>query len=169
MKCLCFSDSHGSSYYLNKVISMHPDAEVVFFLGDGLADIERVAQLHPEICFLPVRGNCDTSFTFRDSIVKKTESVNLEGIRITYTHGDLYGAKYGMGGLLKLAEETDSQLVLFGHTHIPHESYQQTEKGGGVYLFNPGSIGMGGFSAEASFGVIMIDERGILLSHGTIR
>ena len=169
MKCLCFSDSHGSSYYINKVLPLHPDVEVVFFLGDGLSDIERVAEAHPEICFLAVRGNCDTAFVFRGGIVKKTESITLEGKRITYTHGDLYGAKYGMGGLLKLADETDSDLVLFGHTHTPHESYVETDSGRGVYLFNPGSIGMGGFSGEASFGVIIVDERGILLSHGKVR
>ena len=33
MKCLCFSDSHGTSAYMRRALKMHPDAEVVFFLG----------------------------------------------------------------------------------------------------------------------------------------
>ena len=169
MKCLCFSDSHGSSYYINKALSMHPDAEVVFFLGDGLSDIEKVAEAHKNICFLPVRGNCDSSDVFLDGFAKKTETITLEGIRIAYTHGDLYGAKYGVGGLLRLADEMNADLVLFGHTHTPYETYLETEKGRGVYLFNPGSIGMGNYFSDASYGVIMLSESGVLLSHGKIR
>ncbi len=37
MKCLVFSDSHGNVSYMKKALRLHPDAEVVFFLGDGLA------------------------------------------------------------------------------------------------------------------------------------
>ena len=169
MKIICFSDSHGSSYYMNKVLSMHPDAEAVFFLGDGLADLERLASLHVGVCFLPVRGNCDIQDTFCDTLVKKTECITLMGKRIVYTHGDLYGAKYGTAGLLKLADEVCADIVLFGHTHTPMESYTQTESGRGVYLFNPGSVSMGGFKSEASFGVIMLEDSGVLFSHGTIR
>ena len=40
MKCLCFSDSHGNSLGIRRALNMHPDAEVVFFLGDGLSDAE---------------------------------------------------------------------------------------------------------------------------------
>lgn len=169
MKCLCFSDSHGTSYYINKALALHLDCEVVFFLGDGLADIERVAVQHKNICFLPVRGNCDGTAEFLDTLVKKTETITLEGYRIAYTHGDLYGAKYGMGGLLRLADEMQADLVLFGHTHTATELYSETEKGRGVYLFNPGSAGMGGFRGDASYGVILLSPTGILLSHGTIR
>jgi predicted phosphodiesterase len=42
MKCLVFSDSHGSSYGMLKALALHPDAEVVFFLGDGLSDADSV-------------------------------------------------------------------------------------------------------------------------------
>jgi len=169
MKCLCFSDSHGSTYYMRRALSAHPDCEVVFFLGDGLSDIERIALEHKEICFLPVRGNCDHSSEFLGSEVKKTEAVTLSGKRIVYTHGDLYGVKYGQGGLLRLCDEMGADIVLFGHTHSPYEAYTESENGRGVYLFNPGSIGMGGFSAEASYGVIMLSDKGVLLSHGTLR
>lgn len=168
MKCLCFSDSHGSSYYINKALALHPDAEVIFFLGDGLSDIERVWLQNKNICILAVRGNCDHSSAHLGTQICKTEAITLEGYRIAYTHGDLYGAKYGSGGLLRLADELEADIVLFGHTHSPYERYEKTEKGRGVYLFNPGSIGMGGFGGGASYGVIMLSESGVLLSHGQL-
>ena len=39
-KILVFSDSHGTTHNMRRAIDMHPDAEVIFFLGDGLSDIE---------------------------------------------------------------------------------------------------------------------------------
>lgn len=142
-------------------LSAHPDAEVVFFLGDGLSDAELVSSGDASRAWLTVAGNCDYEPTFRDAFVKKTEAITLEGQRIAYTHGDLYGAKYGIGGLAKLASETNASIVLFGHTHQPLEQYIPTEDGG-FYLFNPGNIGGG------SYGVMLLREDGVLLSHGKL-
>ena len=157
MKCLIFSDSHGDSRNMCEAISRNPDAEVIFFLGDGLADADRIALRGGTRAWLPVAGNCDHSPIFKDSLVRKTETINLSGQRIVYTHGDLYGVKYGMGGALRLAVETSATIVLFGHTHEPCEHYEN-----GVYLFNPGSI------AAGSFGVMLLSESGVLLSHGNL-
>ena len=43
MKCLVFSDSHGDTAYIKRAILKNKDAEVLFFLGDGLYDIDEVA------------------------------------------------------------------------------------------------------------------------------
>ena len=164
MKCLCFSDSHGSSYNIRIAHSKHPDAEVIFFLGDGLRDMEDYV-LDRNRAWFTVQGNCDYSAAVGDSFAKKTDSITLMGKRIFFTHGDLYGVKYGFDGLTKLATEHNADLVLFGHTHTPIEKYISTDNGG-FYLFNPGSIG-GGYDG-GSYGVINITEKGILLSHGRI-
>ena len=161
MKCLVFSDSHGNTRNMRQALLSHPDAEVVFFLGDGLSDADLVSSGDSGRAWLPVAGNCDFSPMFRDSFVKKTDAITLEGVRIAFTHGDLYGAKYGIGGLLSLAKEQGASLVLFGHTHEPLEKYVPTEESG-VHLFNPGSIGAG------SYGIILLTTKGILLSHGKI-
>ena len=165
MKALCFSDSHGNGVAIRRALNLHPDAEIIFFLGDGLSDLEPYISDRTKV-FFAVRGNCDGYSPFGDVMLKKTDSINVEGRRIVFTHGDLYGVKYGMDGLKRLAEETSADLVLFGHTHIPHESYNPTEEGG-FYLFNPGSLS-GGFGARPSYGVINITESGILLSHGSL-
>ena len=161
MKCLVFSDSHRNTRNMMSALSSHPDAEVIFFLGDGISDAELVASGDAARAWLTVAGNCDYEPIFIDSFVKKTEVVTLEGQRIVYTHGDLYGAKYGIGGLTKLAAETKANIVLFGHTHRPLEQYISTDDGG-FYLFNPGSIGAG------SYGVMLLREDGVLLSHGNL-
>ncbi len=163
MKCLVFSDSHGSILGMKRAINMHPDAEVIFFLGDGLSDLESLIYDRSR-AYIAVRGNCDSHGILGDVMVKKTDSITLLGHRIFLTHGDLYGVKYGLDGIRGLAVDHNADIVLFGHTHQPLEKYIPTEDGG-YYLFNPGSIG-GGFGTKSSFGVINLTEQGILLSHG---
>ena len=165
MKCLCFSDSHGSSAGMRHAIMKHPDSEVIFFLGDGLSDLEELIY-DKNRAFIAVRGNCDGSALLGDSIVKKTDSITLMGYRIFLTHGDLYGVKYGLDGIKRLAVDHKADLVLFGHTHRQEEKYIPTEDGG-YYLFNPGSIG-GGYGNKPSYGVINLTDKGIMLSHGLL-
>jgi putative phosphoesterase len=140
-----------------RALDIHKDAEAVFFLGDGLTDIISLVDREPRRAWFYVRGNCDYTSAVGTTPVRKLESVTLEGYRIVFTHGDLYGAKYGLGGLILLAGEQAASVVLFGHTHTPCETYEN-----GVYLFNPGSISSG------SFGVMTITASGILLSHGKL-
>ena len=164
MKCLVFSDSHGNSYGMRRALNMHPDAEIIFFLGDGLSDLEGFIY-DKSRAWLAVRGNCDMSSLLGDIMVKKTDSITLMGQRIFFTHGDLYGVKYGIDGVMKLAVDHRADIVLFGHTHLPLEKYISTDDGG-YYLFNPGSIG--GRDGKGSYGVINITEQGVLLSHGLV-
>ena len=162
MKCLCFSDSHGNVHAMCHALNMHRDAEVIFFLGDGLRDFEEFI-FDKSRAWLAVQGNCDYSAHFGDTIVKKTDSINILGKRIIFTHGDLYGVKYGLDGVSRLAIENNADIILFGHTHQPLEKYIPTDRGG-FYLFNPGSIS----GLHANYGVINITDSGILLSHGTL-
>ena len=165
MKCLVFSDSHGNSMKIRQALNMHPDAEVIFFLGDGLSDLEYFIGDNSRM-WIAVQGNCDRSAVLGNSIVKKTDSITFLGHRIFLTHGDLYGVKYGLDGISRLAVDHNADIVLFGHTHQPLERYIPTDLGG-YYLFNPGSIG-GGFGSRSSYGVINITDKGVLLSHGLV-
>ena len=161
MKCLCFSDSHGSSELMRRALNMHRDTEAVFFLGDGLSDLAELAAAFPMIMFYSVRGNCDFSSAY--SGVPKSDLVTLLGKKIALTHGDLYGAKSGYGGLISFGRKNGCDVVLFGHTHIPYEGYDSE---GGLYLFNPGSISE--TYSGRSYGVITLTDKDILLSHGRI-
>ena len=164
MKCLCFSDSHGTSAYMRRALKMHPDAEVVFFLGDGLSDLEEL--IHDRTrAWLAVKGNCDYISEVGGSFVKKLDYITLAGKRILFTHGDLYGVKYGMDGITALARENNADIALFGHTHVPIEKYI-SEGESPLYLFNPGSIGVP-YRCGTSYGIIELTESGVLFSHGT--
>lgn len=160
MKCLVFSDSHGSALCMKQALRMHKDAEVVFFLGDGISDAEQLAISDRSRAWIVVRGNCDFRSVFINGEVKKVEKISLMGYNIVLTHGDLYGAKGGVGGLISLAREEKADILLFGHTHLPYEEYMnEYEKP--FYMFNPGSASV----SSGSFGVLTL-EKTVLFSHG---
>ena len=165
MKCIVLSDTHGYIDIAREALRLNPDAEVVFFLGDGLADIEFLSDNYKNVAWLAVRGNCDIAAVFRDSMVKAVDSITLEGKKIVFTHGNLYGAKAGHGGLISLARKEGADILLFGHTHTPCEVYiNEYEKP--FYLFNPGSAS----GYEASFGLIQLEfGKEPLLSHGKVK
>lgn len=162
MKCIIFSDSHGCSSNMMSVLFMHRDAEVVFFLGDGLSDADSLASFDKERMWIAVRGNCDFGRCFLGREASKIEEITLCGKKIVATHGDMYGVKLGVEGIKNLALSRKADIILFGHTHIPHEEY--VNEGEPIYLFNPGSIS----SPSYSFGILTLTEDTILFSHGSV-
>lgn len=162
MKCLVFSDSHGDAYYINQALRDHPDAELVFFLGDGLSDIEPFVAASRKRCWLSVRGNCDFREYLLGESVPKTDEITVMGKKIVITHGDLYSAKLGMDKLIYLAEERCADIVLFGHTHRAEESYISVG-GRGVWFFNPGSVSTA-YGNRTSYGILTLDEKSVLFS-----
>lgn len=163
MKCLVFSDSHGSADNILSALKLHPDAEYAFFLGDGIRDIDGIVDSYTPPIWYAVLGNCDFLGYLSGVAVKKTEELTLFGKKIVLTHGDLYGAKYGLSGLERMAEARGADIVLYGHTHVPSEDYISVNDRG-VYFFNPGSISTS-YSNKPCFGILTIDENGVLFSH----
>ena len=161
MKCLCFSDSHGTSHTMRTALLAHRDAEVAFFLGDGLYDLYDVVGDFPAVAFYSVRGNCDIAPCF--SHIEKCESVTLMDKKILLTHGDLFSVKGSFGSLLAYAGRNGYDVALFGHTHIPTEYYDSST---GIYLFNPGSIS--DRYDGRSYGILTISDSGVLFSHGKV-
>ena len=62
MKLLVFSDSHGNERAMRRALALHPDAEGVLFLGDGLASASLLPELSGDRFFFGVKGNCDSLF-----------------------------------------------------------------------------------------------------------
>lgn len=160
LKILVFSDSHGSTLFMRRALNMHRDAEAVFFLGDGLADVDTLAYMFPNVAWIAVRGNNDFSGLFRGREVEELESIVLGGFKIVATHGNHYYVKHGTGAIKRLARQQEADIVLFGHTHTPYEEYVPDDAHP-FYLFNPGAAS--GYAP--SFGVITLDKTP-LLSHG---
>ena len=175
MEFLIFSDSHGRTDGMELALSRQlrrPDG--VFFLGDGLRDLERL-DLGGNLLY-DVTGNCDWFSCFcGEGNVPMERVISLEGHKILMTHGHLFGVKGGYGGLLAHAVEVGADIVLSGHTHVPHQEVLPAGEFVGntalerpLYLFNPGSIGQNADGAGFSFGTLLLRGDTVLFSHGRI-
>jgi putative phosphoesterase len=110
-------------------------------LGDHLDDGTVMKEEFPYIPFYQVPGNCDRHYNvlcLPETLVEK-----VGGVRLFMTHGHLHGVKMGLGKLIKDGYVTNSQAVLFGHTH--HAYCRQDEDG--LWVINPGSCGYYGGTA----------------------
>lgn len=126
MKTLVFSDSHGRFDLMAQVIKNdRPDA--VVFLGDLVADIDRVICDTEGVSFFVVRGNNDLFSREPDRLF-----ASLGGRKIFATHGHLYRDPLSLS---LAARERNADTVLFGHTHRP-----VLRQDNGILFMNPGSV-----------------------------
>jgi len=154
MKLLILSDSHGNIRSIRRILEKEAPFDYLIHCGDGVRDL-----LHAEMPagsrVLKVAGNVDLSVVYdMDRVI--TEEIC--GLHFLITHGDLYDAHNGYGMLMSEGRNTDSDVVLFGHTHIQYCSE------GTPVLFNPGTA-MKGF-----YGVIHCEAgEDPVFTHGKIQ
>lgn len=154
MKILVLSDSHGSLTNVKKATEKFGiNADVIVHCGDATRGEAQWIMENCKHCMtVCVKGNCDFG-----SMLKSEEILSLDGVRIFVTHGHLYNAKLTLANLSYKAEESNCNLVLFGHTHVPTNTVM-----GGVRLVNPGSAS----AYDASCAVIETDGKGnVLVNH----
>ena len=151
MRIVVISDSHKRSDIIEKILLAQPDAEYVFFLGDNARDIEDFEFIFEKKRFYSVCGNCDYF-----SVLPTTGVSLVAGKRIFYTHGHTLGVKYSTEQLKNAALQSECQIALYGHTHIPKILYED-----GLYMVNPGSCALPR-SSKATYAVIDIEENGIM-------
>ena len=75
---------------------------------------------------------------------------------LTATHIDNlipYNVKFGYENIIAEAKRRNADIVLFGHTHNQYTEYLD-----GLYIMNPGSVGMNG-----DYGVIDITPKGDIM------
>lgn len=149
MRILVLSDAHGRTAPVEQAIE-RSQPEILLFLGDGLQELHYLEALYPTIVFHVVKGNCD----FSDA--PGVQRLQIGGKRIFMTHGHLYGVKYSYETAIAAAEKAGADLLLFGHTHIAHQDYQN-----GLYILNPGSVAFPR-SGKPSYGWVDIVDRQII-------
>ncbi len=176
MKLLVFSDSHSSTRNLIKALSDHPDAEVIFHLGDGVADIRSLPELTANKAVFTVNGNFEDFFT-PDAEKSRYEIVQFAGKKFYLCHGHRHLSSYSLGDplspIINQAASKGCDFALFGHTHCKLDRYIPPEElpadtGKGLYLFNPGSISRPRDSSYPSYGIIEIRGDSVLTSHALI-
>lgn len=130
MKIVIFSDSHGNCGNMRETLKKERPG-MVFYLGDGLSDIEQVMEQFPEIELHKVAGNCDWR---RDC--PNEELVLVQGIPMLLAHGHLHGVKSGYESYLRYGQKRGMRVLFSGHTH---DACIWEDRG--VTILNPGSVG----------------------------
>ncbi len=125
------SDTHRMIKYINLAKELIKDADILIHLGDNVEDVEALEQgFKGEI--YAVAGNCDYSRKY-----PKETIIEVNGRKIFFTHGDLYGVKSSINNIYYRGKELEVDIVLFGHTH-----QQIIEEESGLVLMNPGSVSL---------------------------
>ena len=149
-KLLVISDTHHNIPSLDAVLKWAGDKtrddaiDTAVFLGDGLPDIEFSASAGLFSRWIKVRGNNDYASDVPDKAV-----FEFCGRRFFICHGHRHRLEYGYDTLIAAARNTESEVALFGHLHVP-----VCESAGGLLLINPGSVGWPRGDAGATFAVI---------------
>lgn len=108
------SDTHGSKKAIEYAVERVPDAEYWLHAGDYSQDTDYLKKL-VSVPVLAACGNCDGY----DTLAKNDEYLMLEGKQIWLTHGHHYCVKENLRELRYWAEQYESDIIIFGHTHIP--------------------------------------------------
>ncbi len=153
MRILVMSDCHGSKRAVETVLSRHEDINNVFYLGDGVEEFLQVTEFFKNKNYYIVSGNCDWN-----SMYPTYGETVLDGVTVIYTHGHLYGVKYGTEKLYEAAVTCKAKLVLYGHTHIADSKYRD-----GVYIVNPGAL-RASRDGKEGYAIVDINQKGIVTS-----
>lgn len=145
------SDSHGNVKGLEKAIATMGPVDLIFHLGDYVADGESIRRL-VSIPVITLRGNMDMGEMAGEDYVKTT----FGGKCIVACHGHEYGVKGGLTRLMFKAESEGADIVLYGHTH-----FAICEEEGGIFFMNPGALAYPAMTQPKSYGMITIDDHGI--------
>lgn len=152
MNVLVVSDSHGMVSFLRRIIEREKDCKTVFFLGDGVNDIERCAAEYPEKKFIIVKGNNDFACPYPEIAYK-----HIEGNTIAAVHGHLESVRYSLAELCEKTSAVMGNVAFYGHTHIA-----RTEFDGRVTAINPGAV------CEGSYAVVELTRDGPRARHENI-
>lgn len=147
-RVLVVADVHGRLPALRWILK-NETADAMFFLGDGLFDLDGATNLLRDPLPYPVyrvRGNCDVGFADPDEGL-----VPIGGVLFFYTHGHHYAVKSGYEQLAQAAQSRGADVALFGHTHRRSLMYDGIP--GIPTLFNPGSL-----RDQGVYGVITIQN-----------
>ena len=158
MKLLICSDIHGGENESIALAEIAKTVDNVIILGDVLYHgprnelplgykpkgvIPQIKKLEDKL-IVAIRGNCDAHVDEMVLGIKLYDEyhINLDGNKTLLTHGHL------------TIDESDSSIVMSGHTHIP-----VCEKKGDKIYFNPGSTTIPKENNPPSYGLY---EDGVL-------
>ncbi len=129
MKILIVSDSHGRNNNIEKAIKKVEPIDLLIHLGDLETNADFLEAILPCKAEM-VSGNNDY-FTS----LPREKIITIGNYKILLTHGHQYGVNYGTDRIKEIALMQGVDIVMYGHTHIPH-----IDNTGSIWAINPGSI-----------------------------
>ena len=172
MKILIVSDSHDMNGPLKTVI-MRESPDMIIHLGDAEYPQSEIARWagSPKTPCIFVKGNCDT-YSCDPSIVRDIAVFELKGHKIFCAHGHRQRVNYGLLTLSLTAQEQGCDICMFGHTHVPYDSfgdaisdferYYDSGYGcvSGPRILNPGSISLPRGGSKRGYMIMEMEEDG---------
>ena len=134
VKVLVMSDSHGAKNTMVEIVSAE-NPDLIIHLGDYTRDCDAIIKNFPDIPLKRIQGNGD--FT---STTPVDDMFTIENRVFFTTHGHTHSVKSGLSRLIQTAKGKQAEVVLYGHTHVPHCEISEN-----FALINPGC-------AHSSFG-----------------
>ncbi|SHJ99436.1 metallophosphoesterase [Paramaledivibacter caminithermalis] len=150
MRIGLLSDTHGDTLSAEKAIKAMGDIDLLLHAGDTYADAKALQDVFG-IEVVAVKGNTD----FYCNAASET-TIIIEDKKIFLTHGHKYNVKFGIDRLYYRALETNSDIVVFGHSHVP----THVEENNMIFV-NPGSISRPRGGSKPSYGLINISKKNI--------
>ncbi len=151
MRILVFSDSHGYTDKMIDIIKSLNNVDMIIHLGDLVKDAKKLEDSFKHIQIEYVSGNNDWS-----AEAPKEKTIQIGNKKGFITHGNLYGVKTGYARIAYRSQELEVDFALFGHTHVPFESYYNN-----TLLINPGSISLPAPENTASYCLLEVSNQGI--------
>ena len=154
MKVLVFSDSHGALNLTDEMIYKEKECDTVFFLGDGIAEAEKMKERYPDKKFILVKGNNDWY-----SQVDTEAYKYIDGVTIMSCHGHKFNVRFSLRDMLMSAQGVRANLVLYGHTH---KSAMYNDPVTGICAINPGAL------CDGKYAVLTVEKGGFDIDFKTI-
>ncbi len=149
MKIGVISDTHGDLVSAEKAIRLMGDIDILIHAGDTFRDAMLIKE-KTGIEVIAVKGNTDFDC---EADIEKVISIGKK--RIFLTHGHAYNVKFTLDRLYYKALETNSDIVIFGHSHM-----QTLVNEKDITFLNPGSVSRPRGGKKPSYAIIdVIQER----------
>lgn len=141
-------DSHHQTEDIDKCIKELKMVNLIIHTGDMISDANYITEKY-NIPVIGVSGNCDPYIKEMEEFI-----YDVNDTRIFICHGHNYGVKSSLRRLILRGKEVGSNIVIFGHTHIP--LYEKFEN---IHMLNPGSIAYPRGQSNKSMAILEIKER----------
>ena len=147
MRIGVMSDSHGDLRAIGRAVEKLGHVDLILHAGDYYQDAMTLGAKLP-VPVIAVGGNCDLMMT-----TPRQHIGNYSGFKLLLIHGHQYGVKRDINSLFAHAQKRRIDIVVYGHTHVPHVEIRD-----GIHMFNPGSVAYPRIGGHRTCGILTLQS-----------